>query len=128
MLEKQELNMAEILCVDDSQSIRDLMTAILCQHGHNVTTAVDGMEAINIAREHSFDLALLDVNMPNMNGLSLLSKLRNLEHFKYTPIVMVTTETSDYRKTKARNSGATGWLAKPFTEERLMGAVNKLTR
>ena len=120
--------MAEILCVDDSQSIRDLMTAILCQQGHNVTTAADGLEAINIARDHAFDLALLDVNMPNMNGLSLLSKLRNLEHFKYTPIVMVTTETSDYRKNKAKNSGATGWLAKPFTEERLLGAVNKLTQ
>ncbi|MDX1811353.1 MAG: response regulator, partial [Gammaproteobacteria bacterium] len=107
--------MARILCVDDSQSIRDLMVGILNKENHSVTTASDGVEAINIARDNEFDLALLDVNMPNMNGLSLLSKLRNLEHFKFTPIVMVTTETSEYRKNKARNTGATGWLAKPFT-------------
>lgn len=118
--------MARILSVDDSKSMRDLISAVLTKENHEVTTASDGVEAIKIAREQSFDLALLDVNMPNMNGLSLLSKLRGLEHFKYTPIVMVTTETSDYRKNKARNTGATGWLAKPFTAERLLGAVNKL--
>ncbi len=119
--------MARILCVDDAKSMRDLMCGILTQENHEVTTACDGVEAIRIARNNSFDLALLDVNMPNMNGLSLLSKLRNLEHFKYTPIVMVTTETSNYRKNKAKSHGATGWLAKPFTAERLLAAVNKLT-
>jgi len=103
------------------------MTAILTNHQHTVTTACDGMEAMQVARDNEFDIALLDVNMPNMNGLSLLSKLRKLDHFKFTPIVMVTTETSDYRKTKAKNSGATGWLAKPFTEERLIAAITKLT-
>ena len=72
------------------------------------------------------DLALVDVNMPNMNGLSLVTKLRKLEGYQYTPIVMVTTETDEYRKKKARSVGATGWLAKPFTAERLVGAVNKL--
>lgn len=119
--------MARILSVDDSQTIRDLISAVLSSENHEVTTACDGMEAMQIAREKSFDLALLDVNMPNMNGLSLLAKLRNLEHFKYTPIIMVTTETSDYRKNKAKTNGATGWLAKPFTAERLISAVNKLT-
>lgn len=119
--------MARILSVDDSKAIRDLVATILINENHVVTSACDGMEAIKIARDEAFDLALLDVNMPNMNGLSLLNKLRNLDHFKFTPIVMVTTETSDYRKTKAKTYGATGWLAKPITAERLINAVNKLT-
>jgi len=118
--------MARILSVDDSRVIRDLVHAVLSQHDHEVITAADGLEAMEIARNDQFDLALVDVNMPNMNGLSLVSKLRRLDDYKYIPIIMVTTETSDYRKKKARSVGATGWLAKPFTAERLLGAVNKL--
>ncbi len=118
--------MAKILAVDDSKTIRDLVSHILTTEKHEVICACDGVEALTFARETSVDLALVDVNMPNMNGLSLVSKLRQLENYKFTPIVMVTTETDEYRKKKARTVGATGWLAKPFTAERLIGAVNKL--
>lgn len=119
--------MAKILAVDDSKAMRDLMTHILTNENHEVTTACDGVDAMMVARGNSFDVALLDVNMPNMNGLSLVSKLRRLEGFEYIPIIMVTTETSEYRKSKAKNVGATGWLTKPFTAERLISAVNKVT-
>ena len=119
--------MAKILTVDDSKAIRDLMVHILTEAGHEVTTAVDGVDALAIARQNSFDLALLDVNMPNMSGLSLVSKLRRLDEYQYTPMIMVTTETSDYKKNKAKSSGATGWLTKPFTAERLLAAVGKVT-
>lgn len=118
--------MAKILTVDDSQAIRDLVSQILINEKHEVISACDGVEALALARTTAVDLALVDVNMPNMNGLSLVSKLRKLEHYKFTPILMVTTETDEYRKKKARSVGATGWLAKPFTAERLIGAVNKL--
>ncbi|HFD31986.1 MAG TPA: response regulator [Gammaproteobacteria bacterium] len=119
--------MARILTVDDSKAMRDLMIHILGEAGHEVTTAEDGVQALAIARENTFDLALIDVNMPNMNGLSLVSKLRRLDDYQYIPLIMVTTETSDYRKNKAKTMGATGWLTKPFTAERLLGAVNKVT-
>lgn len=118
--------MAKILAVDDSKSIRDLVTHILTTENHEVISACDGVEALALARETPVDLALIDVNMPNMNGLSLVSKLRKLDAYKFTPILMVTTETDEYRKKKARAIGASGWLAKPFTAERLIGAVNKV--
>jgi len=118
--------MAKILTVDDSQTIRDLVSQILTNEKHEVISASDGVEALALARTTAVDLALVDVNMPNMNGLSLVSKLRKLDDYKFTPILMVTTETDEYRKKKARSVGATGWLAKPFTAERLIGAVNKL--
>ena len=119
--------MAKILTVDDSKAIRDLMVHILTQAGHEVITAEDGVDALAIARENTFDLALIDVNMPNMGGLSLVSKLRRMEDYQYIPMLMVTTETSDYKKTKAKTMGATGWLTKPFTAERLIAAVNKVS-
>lgn len=118
--------MARILAVDDSRSMRDLVSGILQSEGHDVTVASDGDEALDIARENTFDLVLSDVHMPNMNGISLVSKLRRLPGLEYIPMIMVTTESSDYKKNKARSMGATGWLIKPFTPERLIGAVNKV--
>ena len=118
--------MAEILSVDDSRVIRDLMKSILEAEGHSVTVAEDGVQALKIAREKVFDLVLSDINMPNMNGISLLGNLRRVEGYEYTPIIMVTTENDDYKKNKSKNLGATGWLVKPFTQERILAAVSKV--
>ncbi len=118
--------MAKIFSIDDSKSIRQFVTSILTAMGHDVITASDGNEAMAIARDHKFDLVLSDINMPGMNGISLISKLRRLEGYEYIPIIMLTTEDKDYKKKKAQTMGATGWLKKPFTEERLTNAVNKL--
>jgi two-component system chemotaxis response regulator CheY len=118
--------MARILSVDDSRTIRDLVSTILKAEGHEVVVAEDGMKAMEIARTETFDLVLSDINMPVMSGISLISKLRNLAGYEYIPIVMLTTEGGDYKKNKAKISGATGWLQKPFTPERLVTAVNKL--
>ena len=118
--------MAKILAVDDSKTIRDLISHILVEEKHEVITACDGVEAYELAQTMTVDLALVDFNMPNMNGLKLVGKLREMNSYKFTPILIVTTENDDYRKNKARSVGATGWLAKPFTAERLVGAVNKL--
>jgi len=119
--------MERILAVDDSKVIRDMVSTILIAEGHEVVTAEDGVDALDKARDEVFDLVLSDINMPNMNGISLISKLRRITGYEYVPIVMVTTEDSDYRKKKAKTFGATGWLVKPFTPERLIGAVSKLT-
>ena len=117
--------MARILAVDDSMMVRNLVSTVLTEAGHEVVTAVDGTDALRIARDETFDLVLSDINMPEMNGISLVSKLRRIETFKFTPIIMVTTESGDYKKKKAKSFGATGWLLKPFNEERLLAAVNK---
>ena len=118
--------MAKILVVDDSKVIRDMMQVILENHGHSVRVAEDGPEALTIAEEESFGLIFSDINMPKMSGITLIGKIKELESNKYTPIIMVTTENAEYRKIKARASGAAGWLVKPVTEERIITAVNKL--
>ena len=118
--------MATILSVDDSRVMREMIKSVLESNGHTVLLANDGVEAMTVARANKADLVLADINMPNMNGISLLSKLRNLDGYQYVPIIMVTTEEAEYKKAKARNSGATGWLQKPFTPERLLAAVKKL--
>ncbi len=118
--------MARILSVDDSSTIRGMVKAILEDEGFEVVSANDGVEAMEIARQQTFDLVLSDINMPNMNGISLVSKLRRLDDYMDIPIIMLTTEDSDFKKKKAKNFGASGWLQKPFTPERLLGAVQKL--
>ena len=118
--------MARILAVDDSKAMRDLVSSVLISAGHEVQVASDGDEALEVARTERFDLVLSDVHMPNMNGISLVSKLRRLPGFEYIPMIMVTTEDSDYKKKKAKAMGATGWLVKPFSPERLINAVTKL--
>jgi len=120
--------MARILSVDDSMMVRNLVKKTLEREGFEVVTANDGVEAMAFARENSVDLVLSDVNMPNMNGISLVSKLRRLDDYVDTPIIMLTTEDSDFKKSKAKNFGATGWLQKPFTPERLVGAVQKVLK
>ena len=118
--------MAKILTVDDSRVIRDLVQAVLTENGHVVSTANDGVEGLEAVRTQHFDMILSDINMPNMTGISMVSKIRRLEGYEHTPIIMLTTESSDFKKEKAKKMGASGWLQKPFDPDRLMKAVNKL--
>jgi two-component system chemotaxis response regulator CheY len=120
--------MAKILIVEDQKTMRELIKMTLEAEGHQVTMAGDGVEAMEVVRGATFDLVISDVNMPNMGGISFVSKLKRLDDYKFTPVLMLTTETSQYKKDKARSSGASGWLTKPFTPPRLITAVNKLTR
>jgi len=118
--------MAKILAVDDARVIRDLVSAVLIENGHTVTTADDGVEGLEATRAQQFDMILSDINMPNMTGISMVSKVRRLPGYEHIPIIMLTTESSDFKKDKAKKMGATGWLQKPFDPDRLMKAVNKL--
>ncbi|MCK5334890.1 MAG: response regulator [Gammaproteobacteria bacterium] len=111
--------MAKILCIDDALVMRRLLKQILESKGHTVLTAEDGDKAMVIARTESVDLVLSDVNMPNMSGTSLVPKLRRLDNYRNTPIVMVTTESGGYKKDKLKSLGANGWLRKPFTEQQV---------
>ncbi|MDH5516406.1 MAG: response regulator [Gammaproteobacteria bacterium] len=119
--------MARILCVDDSLVIRRLIKQILEDQGHDVIVAEDGVEAMDYARDTVFDLVLSDVNMPNMSGSGLVSKLRRLPSYESIPIVMVTTESDGYKKDKLKSLGANGWLRKPFTEEQINKVIKHFT-
>lgn len=113
------------MAVDDALAIRNAIELILQHHGHDVFVFENGKEAIEFARTEKVDLVITDLNMPEMNGMSLISSLRRLDNYRTIPILVMTTETADYKKKKARSVGATGWIAKPFTEERILSALKK---
>lgn len=118
--------MARILAVDDSPSMRTLVQATLTEAGHDVSQATDGVEALEVAKKGSFDLVLADVNMPNMDGITLTSELRKLGPYQRTPILILTTEVSDAQKQKGRAAGATGWLTKPFNPSKLLATIARV--
>ncbi len=120
--------MHSILAVDDSASMRQMVSFTLKSAGYNVVEAVDGQDAYEKALGRSFDLVLTDQNMPRMDGLSLTKKLRETAQFKSTPILMLTTESSDQMKQAGRAAGATGWLVKPFDPNKLIEVIQKVIR
>ena len=118
----------KILVIDDSESMRVLVTMILESVGHEVHQAIDGADALNFLDGREFTLILTDLNMPNMDGISLISHVRKMERYKTIPIVMLTTESMTAIKDQARAAGATGWIIKPFVADKLLAVINKLVR
>ena len=106
--------------------MRALVKETLSEAGYDVVQACDGVEALGLAQDHSFNLVLADINMPNMDGLTLLGKLRELEGFRFTPILMLTTEMSSEKKKEAKQNGATGWITKPFDPDKLLATIKKV--
>jgi len=118
--------MAKILAVDDSASMRQMVSFTLKGAGFDVVEAADGVEALGKAKGDKFDLVISDVNMPNMDGLTLVAELRKLGDFKFTPILLLTTESSMEKKKEGKAAGATGWIVKPFNPDQLLKTVNKV--
>lgn len=118
--------MAQILIVDDSASMRNMVATTLKSAGHQVLDAGDGKAGLDKAKAGQFDAIVTDLNMPIMNGIDLVKNLRNLPKYKYTPILLLTTESSMDKKSAGREAGATGWLVKPFNPEKLLATVAKV--
>ena len=118
--------MARILAVDDSAAMRQMVGATLTSAGHDVQQAADGQEAFEIAETKPFDLVITDVNMPVMNGLELVRKLRTLPSYRGVPLLVLTTENSTERKMEGKEAGATGWLVKPFNPDRLLSTIARV--
>ena len=116
----------DILIVDDSPSIRQMVEVTLRSAGYNITAAVDGQNALDICKTRSFDFVLTDVNMPNMDGITLVGSLRGLPNFANTPIIVLTTEAGADVKAKGKEAGATGWMVKPFDPSKLLQVVAKV--
>lgn len=115
-----------VLAVDDSASIRQMVSFTLKSAGYDVVEAVDGMDGLEKAKSKSINLVLTDQNMPRMDGLTLIKNLRALPQYASTPILMLTTESSDAMKAQGREAGATGWLVKPFDPQKLIEVVRKV--
>lgn len=115
-----------ILAVDDSASIRQMVSFTLKSAGYDVVEAVDGLDGLEKAKTRSVNLVLTDQNMPRMDGLTLIKSLRATAQYASTPILMLTTESSDAMKSQGRAAGATGWLVKPFDPQKLIEVVRKV--
>jgi two-component system chemotaxis response regulator CheY len=118
--------MSKILAADDSASMRQMVGFTLKGAGYEVVDAVDGVDALNKAKAESFDLVLSDVNMPNMDGIELVKNLRTLPNYKFTPILMLTTESGTDKKMAGKQAGATGWIVKPFNPEQLLNTIKRV--
>ena len=118
--------MATILAVDDSASMRQMVAFTLKSAGHQVTEACDGQDALNKAKGNKFSLVLSDVNMPVMDGITLIKELRAMGDYKFTPILMLTTESTGEEKQEGKAAGATGWIVKPFNPDQLLATIKKV--
>jgi two-component system, chemotaxis family, chemotaxis protein CheY len=115
-----------ILAVDDSPSMRNMVCVTLRGAGYEVVEAADGDEALEYARGHSVDLVLADVNMPRMNGITLVAQLRALPGYRLTPLLLLTTESSQQSKQMGKQAGATGWMVKPFHPDQLLATLDRV--
>jgi two-component system, chemotaxis family, chemotaxis protein CheY len=120
--------MQSILAVDDSASMRQMVSFTLKGAGYNVIEAADGQEALEKARSQQVDLVLTDQNMPRMDGITLVKQLRAIHAFATTPMLILTTESSDEMKAKGKAAGATGWLVKPFDPAKLLDVVKRVIK
>lgn len=115
-----------ILIVDDSSSMRQLVKMTLTGAGHQVIEAVDGRDALTKLTGQKVNLVISDVNMPNLDGIGLVKALKARPEYKFTPIVMLTTESEQSKKAEGQAAGARAWIVKPFQPAQLLAAVDKL--
>jgi two-component system chemotaxis response regulator CheY len=127
MAEVAEFKMSGvILAVDDSASMRQMVRFTLEGAGYTVLQASDGVEALELARNSGADLVLTDVNMPRMDGLTLVRELRALDSYKFVPMLVLTTESGQDTKMRGKQAGATGWIVKPFNPEQLLATIARI--
>ncbi len=116
-----------VLVVDDSVSMRQMVSFTLTGAGYEVIEAGDGKEAVDKLNGGAKpNLVITDLNMPNMDGISLIKAVRGMTVHKFTPILMLTTESSDDKKKEGQSAGATGWVVKPFNPEQMLATIKKV--
>jgi len=115
-----------VLTVDDSRTMREMVAFTLKGAGYDVLEAEDGRDGLSVAQRNRVDLVITDLNMPEMDGLSLIRALRATPTYRTTPILMLTTEADQAKKMEGKNAGATGWIVKPFSPDRLIQVVKQV--
>ena len=116
------------LVVDDSTSMRQMVVFTLQTAGFDTIEGANGAEALTVSENKSVDLVITDLNMPEMDGITLIKELRNRPSFKFTPILLLTTESQDTKKQEGKAAGATGWMVKPFNPDQLLAIVKKVVK
>ncbi|HUW26954.1 MAG TPA: response regulator [Gallionella sp.] len=115
-----------ILVVDDSASLRQVVGIALKGAGYDVIDACDGKDALTKLNGQKIHLIISDVNMPNMDGITFVTEAKKLPNYKFTPIIMLTTESGENKKSAGQSAGAKAWVVKPFQPAQMLAAVSKL--
>jgi two-component system chemotaxis response regulator CheY len=115
-----------IMTVDDSVSVRMMVGFALKDAGYEIVEAENGLDALAKLDEHDIRMVVADVNMPEMDGIEFVRKMRQHPKHKFTPVVMLTTESHESIKAKGKEAGATGWIVKPFKPQQLVNVVRKV--
>jgi two-component system chemotaxis response regulator CheY len=115
-----------IMIIDDSSSLRQVVAIALTGAGYEVVEACDGQDALSKLDGRKFHLMICDVNMPNLDGIGFLKAVREVQAYKFTPVIMLTTEAGEDKKREGQQAGARAWVVKPFKPEQLLTAVAKL--
>lgn len=115
-----------ILVVDDSASLRQVVGIALKGAGYGVIEACDGKDALTKLNGQKIHLIISDVNMPNMDGITFVTEAKKLPDYKFTPIIMLTTESAENKKSAGQAAGAKAWVVKPFQPAQMLAAVSKL--
>lgn len=118
----------KILIVDDSESIREVVSFTLENEGFEVLIADDGTDALKFLDGREIDMIITDLHMPQMDGITLIKQVRQMEPYTRIPILFLTTESQTSKKMEAKEAGATGWIIKPFVPAKLIAALNKVLR
>ncbi len=116
------------LVVDDSASMRQLIMFAMQDAGYDVLPAENGKDALDKLSSTKVDMVITDLNMPDMDGIELITHLRGLPAYKFVPIIMLTTEAQEEKKRQGKAAGASGWIVKPFTSEQLLNVVRKFLK
>lgn len=115
-----------ILIVDDSTTLRQVVSIALKGAGYDVIEGSDGKDALSKLTGQKVHLIISDVNMPNMDGITFVSEVKKLPAYKFTPVIMLTTEAGEDKKAAGQAAGAKAWVIKPFKPEQMLNAVSKL--
>lgn len=121
------MNERKVLIVDDSETIRQQVASALERAGFGVVEATDGIDGLERASQNELCMVILDVNMPRLNGLEMLERLKSDPRHAKLPVLMLTTEVQQSMIERAKKAGARGWMIKPVKMDQLVSTVNKLT-
>lgn len=115
-----------VVAVDDSRTMREMIRFTLTQAGFEIHLAEDGLDGLKVLEDQSPDVIITDINMPNLDGFGFIDAVREREDTGAVPILVLTTESSQELKARARAAGASGWIVKPFDPDKLIGAIQKV--
>ena len=115
-----------VLAVDDSRTMRDMITLALKNEDFDLHLAEDGVHGLEVLEDTAPDVIITDINMPRLDGFGFIDAIRDRHSSRHTPILVLTTESASELKTRARNAGATGWIVKPFAQDKLIRALRRV--